>query len=368
MDQAFRDAMAAGYALTEPGLDHRQPDARRRARQRRAGPGRAVDAQPSRPDRRRDRHRQDQDPAAARRPAVEGRRARLRRRHQGRPDRPGGARRRDEPEGHRARARRSAWTFEPAGHPVEFLSLSGKLGAQVRATVHSFGPLLLGKVLDLNDTQTSILALDLQVLRRQRPAAARPEGPDGDPQVPVVGRGQADPRRLRRDVAARRSACCCARSSCSSRRAPTSSSASPSSTSTTCCARRPRAQGIISVLELSDVMDKPRLFSHVHALDAGPAVREPARGRRPAEAEAVLLLRRGAPAVRRRLRGAAGPGRADRPADPLEGRRRLLRDPGPDRRAVAGPRPARATASSTRCARSRPTTPTRCARPPGPSR
>ena len=46
------------------------------------------------------------------------------------------------------------WTFEPAGHPVEFLSLSGELGAQVRATVHSFGPLLLGKVLDLNETQT----------------------------------------------------------------------------------------------------------------------------------------------------------------------------------------------------------------------
>ena len=52
-----------------------------------------------------------------------------------------------------------AWTFEPSGHPVEFLSLSGKLGAQVRATVHSFGPLLLGKVLDLNETQTSILSL-----------------------------------------------------------------------------------------------------------------------------------------------------------------------------------------------------------------
>src|SRR3954452_13390178 len=51
------------------------------------------------------------------------------------------------------------WTFEPAGHPAEFLSLSGQLGSQVRATVHSFGPLLLGKVLDLNETQTSILAL-----------------------------------------------------------------------------------------------------------------------------------------------------------------------------------------------------------------
>jgi len=52
-----------------------------------------------------------------------------------------------------------AWPFQASGHPVEFLSLSGKLGAQVRATVHSFGPLLMGKVLDLNDTQTSILAL-----------------------------------------------------------------------------------------------------------------------------------------------------------------------------------------------------------------
>jgi DNA helicase HerA-like ATPase len=57
------------------------------------------------------------------------------------------------------RAASLGWTFEPAGHPVEFLSLSGRLGAQVRATVHSFGPLLLGKVLDLNETQTSILSL-----------------------------------------------------------------------------------------------------------------------------------------------------------------------------------------------------------------
>ncbi|MGD0247824.1 MAG: helicase HerA-like domain-containing protein [Candidatus Limnocylindrales bacterium] len=49
--------------------------------------------------------------------------------------------------------------FKASGHPVEFLSLSGKLGAQIRASVHSFGPLLLGRVLSLNDTQTSILSL-----------------------------------------------------------------------------------------------------------------------------------------------------------------------------------------------------------------
>jgi len=58
-----------------------------------------------------------------------------------------------------ARAADLGLDFRPDGHPVEFLSLSGKLGAQVRATVHSFGPLLLGRVLGLNDTQTSILAL-----------------------------------------------------------------------------------------------------------------------------------------------------------------------------------------------------------------
>jgi DNA double-strand break repair helicase HerA and related ATPase len=49
--------------------------------------------------------------------------------------------------------------FVAKGHPIEILSLSGTEGAHVRASVSSFGPLLLGKVLDLNDTQTSILSL-----------------------------------------------------------------------------------------------------------------------------------------------------------------------------------------------------------------
>jgi DNA helicase HerA-like ATPase len=52
-----------------------------------------------------------------------------------------------------------AWEFKAAGHPLDVLSLSGKTGTHVRASVSSFGPLLLGKVLDLNETQTSILSL-----------------------------------------------------------------------------------------------------------------------------------------------------------------------------------------------------------------
>ena len=57
------------------------------------------------------------------------------------------------------RATDIGWTWTPAGVPVEFVSLTGKLGVQLRATVSSFGPLLLAKVLGLNETQTSVLSL-----------------------------------------------------------------------------------------------------------------------------------------------------------------------------------------------------------------
>ena len=57
------------------------------------------------------------------------------------------------------RAKDIGWPWKPAGVPVEFVSLSGKLGVQLRATVSSFGPLLLGKTLSLNDTQTSVLTM-----------------------------------------------------------------------------------------------------------------------------------------------------------------------------------------------------------------
>jgi uncharacterized protein len=48
-------------------------------------------------------------------------------------------------------------TYEPSEFPVELFSLTGKLGAQMRATVTEFGPILLSKILELNDTQTGVL-------------------------------------------------------------------------------------------------------------------------------------------------------------------------------------------------------------------
>jgi DNA helicase HerA-like ATPase len=49
--------------------------------------------------------------------------------------------------------------FQPSGFPVELYSLSGNIGGQMRATVLEFGPVLLSKILELNDTQTGVLAV-----------------------------------------------------------------------------------------------------------------------------------------------------------------------------------------------------------------
>ena len=57
------------------------------------------------------------------------------------------------------RAQQLNKSFSPTAFPLEIYSLSGKLGAQMRATVLEFGPTLLSKVLDLNDTQSGVMAV-----------------------------------------------------------------------------------------------------------------------------------------------------------------------------------------------------------------
>ncbi|WP_099025826.1 helicase HerA-like domain-containing protein [Mycolicibacterium palauense] len=58
------------------------------------------------------------------------------------------------------RAADTADDWAPTGFPVEFLSLgTDGIGVPVRATITSFGPILLSKVLGLNKTQESTLGL-----------------------------------------------------------------------------------------------------------------------------------------------------------------------------------------------------------------
>lgn len=49
--------------------------------------------------------------------------------------------------------------FKPAAYPAELLSLSNEPGVRLRATVTEFGPVLLAKILGLNDTQEGIMAM-----------------------------------------------------------------------------------------------------------------------------------------------------------------------------------------------------------------
>ncbi|KUI34967.1 ATPase, partial [Mycobacterium sp. IS-1590] len=59
-----------------------------------------------------------------------------------------------------ARAAETGDDWAPTAYPVEFLSLgTAGIGVPVRATISSFGPILLSKVLGLNATQESTLGL-----------------------------------------------------------------------------------------------------------------------------------------------------------------------------------------------------------------
>ncbi len=57
------------------------------------------------------------------------------------------------------RATALGFDYKTSGYPIELYSLSGKLGGQMRATVTEFGPVLLTKILELNEVQSGVLMI-----------------------------------------------------------------------------------------------------------------------------------------------------------------------------------------------------------------
>jgi len=49
--------------------------------------------------------------------------------------------------------------FSPKGYPVELMSLSQQEGVRLRATISEFGPVLLSRILELNDTQEGVMSV-----------------------------------------------------------------------------------------------------------------------------------------------------------------------------------------------------------------
>jgi DNA helicase HerA-like ATPase len=58
-----------------------------------------------------------------------------------------------------SRAKTIGMNWEGKAFPLEFLSISEEPGAKLRATVSEYGPVLLAKILDLNDSQSGILSM-----------------------------------------------------------------------------------------------------------------------------------------------------------------------------------------------------------------
>jgi len=157
------------------------------------------------------------------------------------------------------RAREVGVTWRPTGFPIELLSLSGKLGAQLRATVSSFGPLALGKVMGLNDTQASILALvfkycddrrlPLLDFKDLRAVLTHLADAGDDLRRDYGGVSKASVGVLLREMVQLE------------QQGAGALFGEPELEVTDLLERAPDGRGRISVLELSDVQDRPALFS-----------------------------------------------------------------------------------------------------------
>ncbi len=57
------------------------------------------------------------------------------------------------------RCQKAGIEYKPSAFPVELMSLSNEKGVRLRATVSEFGPILLSKILGLNDTQEGVVSM-----------------------------------------------------------------------------------------------------------------------------------------------------------------------------------------------------------------
>lgn len=58
-----------------------------------------------------------------------------------------------------ARYQKLKMNYKPSSFPVDLLTLSNQKGVRLRATVSEFGPILMSKILGLNDTQGGVVAM-----------------------------------------------------------------------------------------------------------------------------------------------------------------------------------------------------------------
>ena len=151
------------------------------------------------------------------------------------------------------------WT--PGAFPVEFYSLGGsEPGVPIRATPTSFGPTLLAKVLDLNETQTSCLelifhwadnrSLELEDLKDVRKVVSYLTSDEGKADLKDLGGvSPATAGVILRELTA------------FAAKGAEDFFGKPEFDVTDLIRTAPDGRGVISVLELASVQTRPELFS-----------------------------------------------------------------------------------------------------------
>ena len=221
--------------------------------------------------------------------------------------------------------------------PVTLWDVFGEQGHPVRATVSDMGPLLLGRMLDLNDTQAGVLnlvfkiaddngllLLDLKDLR----AMLQHVGENASQFTTEYGNvSAASVGAIQRGLLQIES------------QGGDKFFGEPM-LNIEDFMQTVGGKGVVNILAADKLMNSPRLYATFLLWMLSRAVRAAARDRRPGAAQAGVLLRRGAPAVQRSAQGAGRAHRAGGAAGALQGRRRVLRDAEPAGHSRLGAGPA----------------------------
>ena len=217
--------------------------------------------------------------------------------------------------------------FAYRAYPVVFWDLFGQSGHPVRTTVTEMGPLLLARMMELSEPQEGVLNIAFRVADEQ----GLPLLDLKDLQALLVwlGENAAAVGKTYGNIATASLGAIQRALLVLENQGAGAFSASRHSTSRTSCHRQRHGPGQRADVRQADAV--AAALRDVPALAPLGALRAASRGRRSGEAGARLLLRRGAPPLRRRSQGPRRQGGAGRSARPLQGRRGLSLHPEPRR-------------------------------------
>jgi DNA helicase HerA-like ATPase len=193
------------------------------------------------------------------------------------------------------RAKEIGVEYTPDRFPVVFWDLFGEHGHPIRATITELGPLLLARLLELNDTQEGILNIAVRVADDQNWPVI--DLKDLRALLTFVSENQKEIG-AQYGNAAKNSIGAIQRQILRLENQGGSSFFGEPALNIEDFMRRDRdGRGVVNILAADKLMASPRPLRLVPAVDAVGAVRGTAGGGRPRQAEARVLLRRGASAV-----------------------------------------------------------------------